>query len=253
MVVVLGDPSLHRYVGGRPLGLEELERRYERQSRGSSEDESERWFNWIIRDRSSREAVGYVQATVETATRIADGAWVVGSRYQGRGYAREAARAMLWWLHGQGVSAVTARIHPDNRASERVARALGLSPTPATVDGEVVWAGASLSEDELTDLWERQELGGSGVSHIDHVRVAWVLHRRHGPPEAEERLVRGTRKGCDHYGVPEKFDEGLTRRWAQGVSEAIAGAPESESFEEFIARNPELRRGDLFGKPNPQA
>ena len=230
MVVVLDDPALHRYVGGRPLGLEELERRYERQSRASSEDESERWFNWIIRDRSSREAVGYVQATVETATRIADVAWVVGSRYQGRGYSREAARAMLWWLHGQGVSAVTARIYPDNRASERVARALGLGPTPATVDGEVVWAGASLSDDELR-----------------------VLHRRHGPPEAEERLVRGTRMGCDHYGVPEKFDEGLTRRWAQGVSEAIAGAPESESFEEFIARNPELLRGDLFGTPNPQA
>jgi len=111
-----------------------------------------------------------------------------------------------------------------------------------------------LSDDELADHWESQELGGSGVSHIDHVRVAWVLHRRHGRLEAEERLVDGTRKGCDHYGVPEKFDEGLTRRWARAVSDAVADVHASESFEDFIARNPELRRGDLFGKPHdPQA
>ena len=103
-----------------------------------------------------------------------------------------------------------------------------------------------LSDDELTDRWERQELGGSGVSHLDHVRVAWVLQRRHGHAEAEERLVEGTRKGCDHYGVPEKFDERLTRRWTQAISEAAARGPESESFTEFIDRNPELRRGDLY-------
>ena len=107
-----------------------------------------------------------------------------------------------------------------------------------------------LSDDELTDRWERQELGGSGVSHIDHVRVAWVLHRRHGQKEAEERLVEGTRKGCEHYGVPEKFDERLTRRWATVISSAAIDGPASENFEEFIARNPELRRGDLLGKPH---
>jgi hypothetical protein len=108
---------------------------------------------------------------------------------------------------------------------------------------------APLSDDELADRWESQDLGSSGVSHIDHVRVAWVLDRRHGRSEAEERLVQGTRKGCDHYGVPEKFDEDLTRRWARAVSDAVADAAVSESFQEFIERNPELRHGDLFGKP----
>ena len=108
---------------------------------------------------------------------------------------------------------------------------------------------APLSDDELADRWESQDLGGSGVSHIDHVRVAGVLDRRHGRSEAEERLVQGTRKGCDHYGVPEKFDEDLTRRWARAVSDAVADASESEGFQDFIERNPELRRGDLFGKP----
>jgi hypothetical protein len=109
--------------------------------------------------------------------------------------------------------------------------------------------GSQLPEDDLADRWEHQQLGGSGVSHIDHVRVAWILHRRHGASEAEERLVEGTRRGCDHYGVPEKFDEDLTRRWARAVSTAAAVGSERETFDAFIARNPELRCGDLFGKP----
>jgi hypothetical protein len=100
----------------------------------------------------------------------------------------------------------------------------------------------------LTDRWESQELGGTGVSHIDHVRVGWVLHRRHGAAEGEERLVEGTRKGCDYYGVPEKFDEHVTRMWARAISAAVGDALESEAFDQFIARNPRLRRGDLFGK-----
>jgi len=123
-----------------------------------------------------------------------------------------------------------------------------LPPGPGKSEDGLVQA--PLSDDELADRWESQDLGGSGVSHIDHVRVAWVLDRRHGRSEAEERLVQGTRKGCDHYGVPEKFDEDLTRRWARAVSDAVADAPESEGFQDFIERNPELRRGDLFGKPH---
>jgi hypothetical protein len=61
--------------------------------------------------------------------------------------------------------------------------------------------------------------------------------------------VEGTRKGCDHYGVPEKFDEHLTRVWARAISDAAGDGPESETFDEFIARNPQLQRGDLYGTP----
>jgi RimJ/RimL family protein N-acetyltransferase len=146
MVVVLDDPELHRHVGGQPLLLEELRKRYEHRARGRSDDGSERWFNWIIRDRTSGDALGYVQATVEAASGIADVAWVVGSRFQGRGYAREAASAMVSWLCGNGVTAVSAHLHPGTRASEKVARAIGLGPTPTIAAGEVIWK----SEGRLT-------------------------------------------------------------------------------------------------------
>ena len=104
-----------------------------------------------------------------------------------------------------------------------------------------------LTDAELTDAWQAQTLGGTGISHIDHVRIAWVLVQRHGAEAAEERLVEGTRRACDHYGVPEKFNEPLTRRWAREVAGAVDRGPAGESFDGFIARNPELKRGDLFG------
>jgi hypothetical protein len=107
----------------------------------------------------------------------------------------------------------------------------------------------NVPDDELADPWEMQALGGSGVSHADHVRVAWVLVRRHGAEEAETRLVTGTRKGCDHYAVPEKFDEQLMRAWAAAIAAAMVDGPDRETFDDFIERHPRFLRGDLFGRP----
>jgi RimJ/RimL family protein N-acetyltransferase len=142
MVGVLDDPVLYRYTGGDPPPLEDLEKRYAEQARGRSDDGSQLWFNWIVRDRASQEALGYVQATVEIGARCADIAWVIGSRHHSRGFAREAASAMIDWLSIRGVTAVTAHIHPGNKPSQAVARAIGFNPTSTIRDGEVRWKRA---------------------------------------------------------------------------------------------------------------
>jgi RimJ/RimL family protein N-acetyltransferase len=139
MVAVLADPDLYRHTGGQPPSDDELRRRYELQARGHSADGTALWLNWIVRERSTGAAAGFVQATVVVASGTADVAWVVGVPFQGRGYAREAAGAMVDRLREEGVERVTAHIHPDNVASQRVARALGLAPTTTVVDGEVRW------------------------------------------------------------------------------------------------------------------
>jgi RimJ/RimL family protein N-acetyltransferase len=136
MAGVLGDERLYEFIGGKPPSVEELRGRYSRQVAGSGRPD-ERWLNWIVRVRGGGEAAGYVQATVTGAR--ADIAWVIGTPWQGRGYAREAALAMVGWLSSAGVTTVTADIHPDHRASERVAAALGLHVTDEIVDGERVW------------------------------------------------------------------------------------------------------------------
>jgi RimJ/RimL family protein N-acetyltransferase len=139
MVAVLADPELYRHTGGVPPSDDDLRRRYEIQARGRSADGTALWFNWIVRERSTGAAAGFVQATVVVASGTADVAWVVGTAFQGRGYAREAAVAMVDRLCEDGVEHVTAHIHPDNVPSQRVAGALGLVSTRTVVDGEVRW------------------------------------------------------------------------------------------------------------------
>ena len=138
---LLDDPTLHTYTGGRPLPVEELRERYEHQVGGRSGDGSQLWFNWIVRDRATHDALGFVQATVEVASGVADVAWVIASQYQGHGYAREAASAMVAWLRASGITTVTAHVHPANEASAAVADAIGLAATPVVVDGEIRWEG----------------------------------------------------------------------------------------------------------------
>ncbi len=104
---------------------------------GHSPDGTETWLNWMVRRRDTGELVGIAQATVVGT--MADLAWVVAVPHQGRGYAREAALAVRDHLARTGVVGFTAHIHPDNDASAGVARALGLVPTGAVVDGEIRW------------------------------------------------------------------------------------------------------------------
>ena len=138
MVAVLADPCLYTEIGGGPPTPDELRARYEHQVRGGSTDGRETWLNWIIRSRPSREAVGFVQATVTDAG--ADIAWVVGVPWQGRGYATEAARGLVAWLAGRGVTSITAHVLDGHRPSEAVAERIGLVRTKAVEDGEIVWA-----------------------------------------------------------------------------------------------------------------
>ncbi|MEV3859595.1 GNAT family N-acetyltransferase [Streptomyces sp. NPDC050095] len=136
MAAVLGDPALHTFIGGTPHTPEALHARYERLAAGSP-DPSVTWLNWVIRLRADDCLTGTVQATVTAAA--AEIAWVVGTPWQGRGIAGEAARGLVDWLDARQVPSVIAHIHPDHHASAAVARGAGLAPTEVIEDGEIRW------------------------------------------------------------------------------------------------------------------
>lgn len=138
MAGVLGDERLHEFTGGSPAGAADLQARYERLVAGSP-DPAVCWLNWIVRLRTKGQAIGTVQATVTCGSLAAEVAWVIGTRWQGRGYAAEAAGGLVSWLAEQGITTITACIHPDHHASARVAARAGLSPTDRMADGERVW------------------------------------------------------------------------------------------------------------------
>jgi RimJ/RimL family protein N-acetyltransferase len=133
----LGDPELHRFIGGRPLDRAELRRRYERLVAGSP-DPDVVWRNWVIRLVREDRLAGTVQATI--ARGVAEVAWVVGTPWQGRGIATEAARALVAHLRAEGIATIVAHIHPEHHASAAVAAAAGLAPTAGLCGGEVRWS-----------------------------------------------------------------------------------------------------------------
>ncbi|MFK0017918.1 GNAT family N-acetyltransferase [Streptomyces sp. NPDC090798] len=137
MAEVLSDPALHTFIGGTPATPEALRSRYERLVAGSP-DPAVVWCNWVLRLREEGCLVGTVQATV--TGEVAEIAWVVGTPWQGRGFAGEAARGLVGRLGEEpGVRTVVAHVHPDHRASAAVAAAAGLGPTDRYQDGEVRW------------------------------------------------------------------------------------------------------------------
>ena len=139
MAVTLADPALHTFIGGSPVAPEALRTRYERLTAGSP-DPTVSWCNWVLRGREAGGLIGTVQATVTGPHRDrSEVAWVVGTPWQGNGFAAEAARGLVGWLREQGVRTVVAHIHPDHRASAAVATAAGLSPTEEEHDGETRW------------------------------------------------------------------------------------------------------------------
>lgn len=132
MVPVLADPALYEFIGGEPPTEAELVSRYVKQSRRPG------WLNWVLRLRASGEAIGTVQAT-QKDDHIAELAWVVSSRFQGAGYATEAAAAAIDWLGAHSIHTLEAYIHPDHIASDKVAQRLGFVPTESIRDGETGW------------------------------------------------------------------------------------------------------------------
>ena len=143
MARVLADPTLHRYTGGSPDTPQTLRSRYRRMTAGSP-DPAVSWLNWVILLRDDACLTGTVQATVGPSSHghTAEIAWVVGTPWQGRGFATEAARGLVDWLGRQSVPDVIAHIHPDHQASAAVATAAGLVPTNESHDGEVRWRRA---------------------------------------------------------------------------------------------------------------
>jgi RimJ/RimL family protein N-acetyltransferase len=136
---VLSDATLYEYTGGvPPASVAELRTRYARLEARHSPDGAELWLNWALSEAASGTSVGWFQATV--TARYADLAWVVGTSWQRRGYATEAAQALIVWLRRAGVKVVRARVHPRHVASQRVAANIGLLRTAETIDGEDVWA-----------------------------------------------------------------------------------------------------------------
>ncbi len=95
---------------------------------------------WVVIEESARTLIGDVgfHGPPDPAGTLEIG-YALAPDWRGRGYATEAVGSLCAWAEAQvGVSALTARTDPDNRASARVLARLGFV-TVGEADGYELW------------------------------------------------------------------------------------------------------------------
>jgi len=123
------DPTVTRYIGGRPFSEEETWARFLRyfglwQVLG--------YGYWAIEERASGKFVGeagfadFMRDLEPSVKGLPEIGWVLVPSVHGKGYATEAARAAIAWAESDlKASRMVCLIHPENGASIRVAEKCG--------------------------------------------------------------------------------------------------------------------------------
>ena len=126
---MLADPGVTRFLGGRPLTEEEAWNKFLRNAGF--------WpvlgFGfWILEEKSTGAFVGeaglgcFSRQISPPVENLREAGWVLASCMHGKGYGTEAVRAVLAWSDSRFPDPRTiCLIHPDNRASLRVAEKCG--------------------------------------------------------------------------------------------------------------------------------
>jgi hypothetical protein len=101
-------------------------------------------LSWAVRRSADAQLLGVVGAiSVRRAGRwIVRVGLLVGAEWRGRGYASEAARALVDWLWRNGASDVVAHVHTRDVAAQVVAARAGLQPTDDRIGDEQIWRPA---------------------------------------------------------------------------------------------------------------
>ena len=126
MFRVLGDLAIYEHENEPPPSVGWLRERFTRLESRRSPDGAQQWLNWVVRDAESG-LIGYVQATVNPDHSAAI-AYVLTSRFWGKGLASEATAAMIAELAIRyRVRRLTEVLKRTNVRSMRLLERLGFS------------------------------------------------------------------------------------------------------------------------------
>ena len=93
------------------------------------------------------------------------------------------------------------------------------------------------------DAFESLTLAAQSFRHASHVRLAWIYLRRMPLPAAMRRYADRLGAFAAHNGKPGLYHETITYAFPLLINERMAGGPETENWEEFQRRNPDLLEG----------
>ena len=97
------------------------------------------------------------------------------------------------------------------------------------------------------DRLVRNELDPSDFAHVDHLGVAYEALAIHGYADAVQKVYAGIRAMAERAGAPEKANATITWAFMSLIAERMHTMRYANA-EDFIARNPDLRRGDAIAQ-----
>jgi RimJ/RimL family protein N-acetyltransferase len=141
-VAIMADPEVARYLpGGHPMGRMDTWRFVT----GMIGVWTMRGYGtWVVERKSDGAVMGRIGLIHPDRWPGLEVGWTLGRDYWGKGYATEAARISLdYAFMTQPVQEVISTIHPENKASQGVARNIGESLGPRVdidVGGGVIYS-----------------------------------------------------------------------------------------------------------------
>ncbi len=97
-----------------------------------------------------------------------------------------------------------------------------------------------LSDNDFLRAFFSAELSNVDFHHRDHLRLPWLMVRRHGPTDAEAAVTAGIQHFAAVHGHAARYHDTMTRFWVRLVAHAVAKRPEIQDFEAFLAAYPML-------------
>ena len=81
--------------------------------------------------------------------------------------------------------------------------------------------------------------------HRQHVHLTWSTIGRYGPDGALRRIVAFIQHVAAARGVPEKYNETVSRFWVRIVAHAMESSSSQDGFEPFVEQHPALLDKEL--------
>ena len=102
-----------------------------------------------------------------------------------------------------------------------------------------------MSDREFLRAFHEATLSSGDFRHLGHLRLAWLVLKRHSLDEALQIISLGIRQYASSKGASSMYNETLTQFWIRIVNHAIQAHPSPQEFEQFINTFPILLNKQL--------
>ena len=97
-----------------------------------------------------------------------------------------------------------------------------------------------MTDDELIGRFEQGSLPAQSFHHVDHVRVAFIYLCRCPPLEALQKFSTALKRFAAAQGKEQLYHETITWAYIFLIRERMARTGNSQNWEEFAVKNPDL-------------